>query len=486
MNISQPKSNTFVSLFKNIITYGFGKSAEQFAKFLLLPLYTRYLNPEDYGIIALVNLLSNIAGSIFGLGTQSSVFRFYKAGNNQSNSKLYYNSLVLLLGWTFLLLSISFLFKKKLSFLLFNNQEFEKHIMIGLLMTASMSFYNVPMFILRAEQKVKTFIKYNLGKLLVNVLLGVFFVVVLEGSALGALQAALLTTFLFAIFTNFKRIKVYKFDLSLNQLKVMLSYGYPLVLSGICMVFINSSDRYFLNLSFSLEEIGIYSVGYMIGSSINIFISSFQSAWPQMMFQISDSSDSSEKYSKIFTYYIFFIGIVWITLSAFSYELIYLMADHKFLKSYKIIPIVALSYSIYGATSITSAGIYIKNKTHNELILMPLVLFVCLASNYLLIEPYGYIGAAYATLISFTVMFFVYSLNAKKHIKINFETLKIFRLVVLFSFCFCITYFFQFENIWLGIIFKLLVILLLLFFTLSMKFFFYKDITLYFFIFFKN
>ena len=72
-----------------------------------------------------------------------------------------------------------------------------------------------------------------------------------------------------------------------------------------------------------------------------------------------------------FTYYVYFIGVIWIVLSSFSYEIVYFFTDDKFLKSYKVIPTVALAYAVYGATSITSAGIYIKNKTYNELILMP-------------------------------------------------------------------------------------------------------------------
>ena len=486
MNNIDNEENSNAKLLKNIIIYGFGKSAEQLTRFLLLPLYTRFLSPADYGILALVNLLSSIAGSIFSLGTQSSVFRFYKEGEQNNNSALYYSSIALLSIWITFLLILSFIFKNNLSLILFNDPTYDNHIFIGLLITAFVSFYNIPMFMLRAEKQSKIFVKYNFAKLLINIVSGILFVVILKRSAFGALEATLFSTLFFAIFTNIKRINQYNFCFDINKIKIILHYGSPLVISGIIMVFINSSDRYFLKVSFPLEEIGIYSIGYTIGSSINIFISSFQTAWPQMMFQISDESNSSDKYSTVFTYYVYFIGVIWITLSSFSYEIVYLFTDHKFLKSHNVIPIVALAYAIYGATSITSAGIYIKNKTFNELILMPIVLIICLISNYFLIIEYGSLGAAYATLISFCFMFFLYSLKGSQYLKINYDIIKVFKIIGLFFiFHLCLS-FIQMENIWIGIFLKFLVILVMLIITLSLQTFFYKDITSQLLKYFKN
>ena len=242
--------NSNSKLLKNIIIYGFGKSAEQLTRFLLLPLYTRFLTPADYGVLSLVSLLSSLASSIFSLGTQSSVFKFYNEDEPANNGVLYFSSISLIFLWTIFLLILSFIFKKNISLVLFNTPIYDIHVFIGLLMTAFVSFYNIPMFMLRAEKKPKTFVKYNFVKLLVNITSGVLFVVVLKRSALGALEAALISSFILAFFTNLERIKKYNFSFDINKIKLMLHYGSPLIMSGIIMVFINSSDRYFLKQFF--------------------------------------------------------------------------------------------------------------------------------------------------------------------------------------------------------------------------------------------
>jgi len=230
-------------------------------------------------------------------------------------------------------------------------------------------------------------------------------------------------------------------------------------------------------MSNSLDIVGIYAVGYTIGSSINIFIASFQAAWPQMMFSVSDKPNSDIIYGKVLTYYVYFIGMIWIILSSFSYEIIFFMTDHKFLDSYSVIPIVSLAYAFQGAASISSAGIYVKNKTFNELLLMPISIGICLLANYYLIPYYSFIGAAYATLISFAMIFILYSIKGQKYVKLIIEWKKLFKIILLLSLFYNAQYSINFQNIWYSIIFKIVLISLLFFITLTSKSLFYNDIT---------
>lgn len=77
----------YISVLKHTIIYGLGKSSTQIAAFLLLPLYTRVLTPSDYGILSLIGFFTGIIGNIFGLGTSTSVFRFYQSSDEQKKKK---------------------------------------------------------------------------------------------------------------------------------------------------------------------------------------------------------------------------------------------------------------------------------------------------------------------------------------------------------------------------------------------------------------
>ena len=99
------------------------------------------------------------------------------------------------------------------------------------------------------------------------------------------------------------------------------------------------------------------------------------------------------------------MGVLWLIISMFSGEIVMVMTDKVFWGCYKVIPIISLSYVIYGGASITSAGIYTKDKTYNDYFISPIAAICCIVFNYILIQRFGIIGAAWATLFSFFILF---------------------------------------------------------------------------------
>jgi len=92
-----------------------------------------------------------------------------------------------------------------------------------------------------------------------------------------------------------------------------------------------------------------------------------------------------------------------------------------------------LAYIFTGAGSIMSAGIYTKDKTYNEFILMPIVASFCLVFNFIFISKWGMMGAAWATLMSFFILFLVYAIRGNKYVKINVQYLKILSIIILLN-----------------------------------------------------
>ena len=234
-----------LKVLKHTVIYGIGKTSEQFAKFLLLPLYTRFLTPSDYGILALVSFFTGFAGIIFSLGTSSSVFRFYRTTDDENQrQEAFYSSLILVLVWSSIVMLAIYPFNKAISQFLFDSDAYGRYIMIGLGTIALMTIYSIPMFILRAEDRSVLFVSNNIFKLLLSVGLGVIFVVVLKRTALGALEAGLFTALIFAVYTIIYQVRRSRFGFNQDLLLKLLKYGSPLIISGFGMVILNSSDKY--------------------------------------------------------------------------------------------------------------------------------------------------------------------------------------------------------------------------------------------------
>jgi len=60
--------------------YGSGSLVSRFIAVLLLPIYTRFLSPSDYGLIETLIALSAILTVLLAAGVKSAFFRFYFDG----------------------------------------------------------------------------------------------------------------------------------------------------------------------------------------------------------------------------------------------------------------------------------------------------------------------------------------------------------------------------------------------------------------------
>ena len=156
--------------------------------------------------------------------------------------------------------------------------------------------------------------------------------------------------------------------------------------------------------------------------------------------------------------------IISFMITLFSKEAIIILLDPKYRNSYKIIPIIALSYLIMEITSVFNMMIYQNKKS---VALMTIILFSACFSiviNFILIPVYGAYGAAFATLISFIIVLILTWRYAQKcyYVPINWKPiiLLIFSLIIIY-------YIFEFTfafNLVTTIILKILTASLILFF----------------------
>ena len=64
-------------LAKSSLIYGLGNYGVKLVGFLLIPVYTRYLAPADYGVMAMVSSFGQALFIFLNLGQSTALFRFY-------------------------------------------------------------------------------------------------------------------------------------------------------------------------------------------------------------------------------------------------------------------------------------------------------------------------------------------------------------------------------------------------------------------------
>jgi O-antigen/teichoic acid export membrane protein len=210
---------------------------------------------------------------------------------------------------------------------------------------------------------------------------------------------------------------VLKYDKAVfrNLLKVSLPL-IPHVLGG---VLLTMSDRIFIEKMIDLETVGVYSVGYTFGMIVLLFSQSFIKAWnPWFYKKLASPSDKNKRLIVRYSY-LYIIGILVLSLFvAFfgSYILPYFV-DEAYHQAAKYIFWISIGYSMFGVYQIFFPYLVHIEKTSFLAISTTIAAISNLILNYVCIKSFGAIGAAYATFLSYFLLFLLVSVYTQTHYK---------------------------------------------------------------------
>jgi O-antigen/teichoic acid export membrane protein len=247
----------------------------------------------------------------------------------------------------------------------------------------------------------------------------------------GILQARLITSVIIYLALLPMLIKYMSISLSLHKLKEMLSFGIPLIVTGLGSWILILADRYILNIFCSLSEVGLYALGYKFGMIINSLIASpLQLAWLPFIFRIKDHEDADSIYAITLNYFALIIVFFALALSVMIKPILWLVVTPTFYDAYQVVPFIAFSYVLYGCYLITAVPFYLKEKTKFLVLLVVISAVLNLTLNYVLIPIYGMIGAAITTLISYSVLLLNTIILGRRYYPIPFKFLQLLKLFV--------------------------------------------------------
>jgi O-antigen/teichoic acid export membrane protein len=318
-----------------------------------------------------------------------------------------------------------------ISWLFFSSTQYTYHFRIMFLTLFFDTGIMIPLAVFRAREEPKKYVIISLVRLLLSIGLNICFVVFLGRGILGILEGGLITSGLIYFLLVPGILKSIKLKFSFTELNKMLSFGLPLVPTNIAAWIIMLSNRYFLQFFSTPTELGLYSLGYKFGVIVQVLIvGPFRLAWAPFAWSIFTRNNAKQVYSSTLTYFFLIAILAALILSVLSKEVLVVMATSQFRDAYKVIPVISLSYVLYGCYDILGIGISLQKKTLFWLLVVGAGAIVSLGLNFLLIPSYGMMGAAISTLISFLVLpvssFFI----SRHYYPIQFEWMRITKIFI--------------------------------------------------------
>lgn len=434
------------------VIYGMGNMAYAIPGFILIPLYTRYLAPREYGIFSLLTMLFGILLYIYELGMVGAVSRqFYDYENNERRKRVISTAFFFSLSYCLVLTGCLYLLKNNISGLLFKMAGYGHIVGLGLLAIFFQALIFIPQTVIRLREKPLIYFVLVCAYISFLIAFTVLFLAGLKRGLLGVYEAIFWASLLSFIAYIAATAKNYAFKFSFSELKHLLYLGLAFFPALLFAWIIESSDRFILNMLTDLSSVGIYSLGYKIGQIPMVIVRSFNLAWIPIMFSVVKTEDAAHIFGKIATYFVLAISLAVFGLSLYSRELVRILAAPEYIGAYKIIFFISLSYLFYGLYIFFLTGAIIKKRVYN----FPIVLFVGavfnVGLNFLLIPRYNIAGAALATLASYiAVAVFTYYLSQKSY-RISFEIGKMAKIIILGILAYSVSTLVNVENIYLSL-----------------------------------
>lgn len=430
--MSTSHGNQIKRLFSQSVIYGLGAYLDKIIGFLLIPLYTRYLVPADYGVLNLLNIVSSIGFIFLNMGQSSALFRSYFDHKTEEGRQSVISTATLLtLSYSLPFLFLYILYARPLSTAVLGDSQYVILVILVGVTTLAKVFLRIPFALLRAKEKSGQYAFLSAAKGFAQIALTLLFVVGLSQGIQGVLLGNLVSEAIFCLvllLTTLRTVKKWRF--STATARDLLSFGAPLVPAGVASFALNLSDRYFLKHYSTLHDVGLYSLGYRVGEIVWEIVSAILLAYPPFILSNEKSPSAPQLYARAATYYFAGIGFLVLALSVVAPEFVRIMAAPEYHDAYVVVPIIALAQLFRGFVYFGPVGLTLKRKTSYHATVTLIAGALNLLLNYLWISRYGMLGAAWATIVAFFVQMGLINAISQKHYAIPYEYGRLMKLAV--------------------------------------------------------
>jgi O-antigen/teichoic acid export membrane protein len=426
--------------------YGLSSIVGRLLNYLLVPVYTAvFVNTADYGVVSELYAYVAFFIVILTFGMETTFFRFIHQNENQE--KVFSNAFLTLIGINVLFVVVIFLAITPISQAMLYEQHPE-FIQILAVIVAVDAMSSLPLARLRAREQAARFATVQLASIFTNIGLNLFFLLVLfnretDDPALGVwyIFVANLISSLVRPALLWREFVSISFQIDAELLKRMCWYALPIVVAGFAGIVNETLDRILLKqilndpahlpegfsdtpLRYAESQVGIYSANYKLAMLITIFLQAFRYAAEPFFFAQAKDDPQRKVYGKVMNYLIIALSFCFLFVSLNLDVFKHFIRQEAYWEGLRVVPVllvaniflgVYMSQSIwYKLSGQTKFGAYIS-------IFGATATIVLLVS---LIPGFGYMAAAWTTLLVYGGQMVASYLLGQRHYPIRYNLRK--------------------------------------------------------------
>lgn len=427
--------------------YGVSSILGRLLNWLLVPLYVRYYSHGEYALVVELFAYLALFNVLFTFGFETAYFRF--TSNQKESNERYFDLAVSSIMVNCLLLGggLVYFADQIASLLLY---EGKGYLIIWCAFILSFdAIAAIPFARLRLRRQGKRFATYKLINICLNIMLNLFFIVYLPShiaqnpqSMLSAFYFPSLgvgyvflsylianATYLLIFYGDFRKVT---YRISLKMIRPLLAYSAPLVvlqLAGmINEMFSRQSLKYILPRGFypgftNADILGIFGACFKLSIFMTLAVQAYKFAFEPFFFSNSKEPNSKELYAKAMNGFIIFGGLSWMSISLVLPELALVIfgKSSPYLQGLQIVPVLLGAGLLMGIFYNLSVWYKLTDRTLSGAVISIIGAIITIVLNVVLIPVIGFMGSAWASLVSWLLMSLLSYFMGRKYYPINYD-----------------------------------------------------------------
>lgn len=392
-------------LINSALLYTVGNFFIKGVNFFTIPIFTRILTVNDYGVNSIYLTWSSILAIFMGLGIQGTIGSA-KSNLNEKEYREYLSSTLFLATISFLIISlITIIFSDNLSRVLGLKNSILFILVIHSFFTFVINFASAKYTF---DQEPKKYLKVSLIVTLINVILSIILVLNLNSDKyMGKIYGGAVSSILVGLILYYKIIKQGRILISQKYWKFCIPIAIPLIFHNLSHLILNQADRIMLQQFTNDGIVGMYSFVYNIGIMLNIVNMSINSAWVAWYFEALKNNFKDEIKERA-RGYIFIFSVLTAMFMLGSTEIVKILSPREYWEGIKVLPLIILGYYFVFLYTFAVNYEFYKKKTNFIAIGTFVASIINIGINFYFIPKIGIYAAALSTLIAYIVLFILH------------------------------------------------------------------------------
>ncbi len=408
---------------KDIAVYFPGKLLPALAAFITIPIFARLFRPEEYGVLAVIGMFTSAGVIAVSNWLSNSVMRFLPHYRRQGQLNRFYSNLLCasalsLMVCTIVAVPVYFVARATVS-----ENVFRLFPLAGGIIVIS-TLYAIFQTVLRADQRSKLFVGFDLLQVFGALAIGFTLVIALdfgvEGILLGSLAAMTTASLGMGWWLLWQGIELKIAHISSETLREFSVYGLPLGIAAMGSWILTLSDRYIIEFFRGTYEVGVYSMSYSLASkSINLVVSPLMLAVGPILINTweSEHKDATPQLlGQITRITLLLVVPMVVGLSVLAVPVFRVMTTDAYLPGARALPWVALGTFLYSLNFQAYTGLIVAKKT----MIMARNYFIAglinVLLNIFLVPRFGFVAAAVNTAVSYGMLLALNIFSANRYL----------------------------------------------------------------------